>query len=260
MKIIDFENLNERLAKIKPEFQSKKPFKYVVIEDFLPIDIANQIHDNYPTVELGEWDGTTYLDQKNKFQKSKFESGSFMQQVFDELNGKDFCEWLDNLTDFEEPLLGDPDLFGGGLHQSVNGAFLNVHVDYNIHPKTKYHRRLNVIIYLNKDWKEEYQGHNELWDFTDGNKIMLDRVSPVFNRCVIFETNEISFHGHPTPLNTPEGVTRKSLATYYYTKDRPEHEKAGDHNTIYINTEGTSGQIKRLIAGTKAFFERITKK
>jgi Rps23 Pro-64 3,4-dihydroxylase Tpa1-like proline 4-hydroxylase len=260
MKVFDIENLNSRFTEIKADFQRKKPFRYVAIDNFLPEAIANEIHDNYPSVDFGEWDGTTYLDQKNKFQKSKFEEGSFMQEVFNQLNGSEFCSWLDRLAEFEEPLMGDSDLFGGGLHQSINGAFLNVHVDYNIHPKTKYHRRLNAIIYLNKDWKDEYQGHNELWDFTDGKKIMLDRVAPIFNRCVIFETNEISFHGHPTPLNTPQGITRKSLATYYYTKDRPEHEKAADHNTIYKNTEGTNGQIKRIIAGGKAFIERTFKK
>jgi Rps23 Pro-64 3,4-dihydroxylase Tpa1-like proline 4-hydroxylase len=260
MEIFDIQQLNERLPEIKASFQAKKPFRYVAIDNFLPEAIANQIHDNYPAVNFGEWDGTTYLDQKNKFQKSKFEEGSFMQEVFDQLNGPVFCDWLDRLVELEEPLMGDADLFGGGLHQSINGAFLNVHVDYNIHPKTQYHRRLNAIIYLNKDWKDSYQGHNELWDFTDGKKVMLDRVAPIFNRCVIFETNEISFHGHPTPLNTPEGVTRKSLATYYYTKDRPEHEKAADHNTIYINTEGSFGQWKRFVAGVKAFAERTFKK
>jgi Rps23 Pro-64 3,4-dihydroxylase Tpa1-like proline 4-hydroxylase len=260
MEIFDIQQLNERLPEIKASFQAKKPFRYVAIDNFLPEAIANQIHDNYPAVNFGEWDGTTYLDQKNKFQKSKFEEGSFMQEVFDQLNGPIFCEWLDRLATLEEPLMGDPDLFGGGLHQSINGAFLNVHVDYNFHPKTKYHRRLNAIIYLNKDWKEEYQGHNELWDFTNGKKVMLDRVAPIFNRCVIFETNEISYHGHPTPLNTPEGITRKSLATYYYTKDRPEHEKVSDHNTIYVNTEGSFGQWKRFVAGVKAFAERTFKK
>lgn len=260
MKIIDFNSLYERLPQIKNDFLAKNPFHYISIDNFLPVDVANKILENYPEVNLGEWDGTTYLDQKNKFQKSKFEPDSFMQLVFDELNGKEFCTWLEKLTDFEEPLMGDSDLFGGGLHQSVNGAFLNVHVDYNIHPKTKFHRRLNVIIYMNKNWKEKYQGHNELWDFTKGKKVILDRVSPIFNRCVIFETNEISFHGHPTPLNTPEGVTRKSLATYYYTKDRPEHEKVGDHNTIYKNTEGSFGQWKRFVSGVKVIAERTFKK
>jgi hypothetical protein len=131
---------------------------------------------------------------------------------------------LEELTQIEEPLLADPSLFGAGLHQSMNGAFLNVHVDYNIHPETKFHRRLNVLVYMNPNWKEEYEGHIELWDLTGKERKQLGRFSPDFNRCVIFETNEISFHGHPKKLNTPEGVSRKSLATYYYTKNRPAHE------------------------------------
>ena len=144
-----------------------------------------------------------------------------------------------------------------GLHQSVAGAFLNVHVDYNYHPKTKYHRRLNVLVYMNKDWKDKYEGHLELWDTTDGKRERISRIAPEFNRCVIFETNEISYHGHPKALKTPPDVNRKSLATYYYTKTRPEHEIALDHNTVHMNTEGAAGQIKRLQSGVKAFFERI---
>lgn len=157
-------------------------------------------------------------------------------------------------------MLGDNELFGGGLHQSIKGAFLNVHVDYNIHPKTKFHRRLNVIIYMNKKWHDEYEGHLELWHLTDNDKIMLERIAPQFNRCVIFETNEISFHGHPKPLKTPEGVNRKSIATYYYTENRPEDEIAAEHNTVYVNTEGVSGHVKRFASAMKAVLERIFKK
>ncbi len=111
---------------------------------------------------------------------------------------------------------------------------------------------------MNKDWKDEYEGHLELWDFTDKNNgKLLDRYAPLFNRCVIFETNEISYHGHPKPLKTPKGVSRKSLAAYYYTKTRNENEIAPEHNTIYVNTEGIFGQIKRFQSGVIAFLERI---
>ena len=166
---------------------------------------------------------------------------------------------MEKLTDIGD-LTGDEELFGGGLHQSINGAYLNVHVDYNIHPKTKYHRRLNVLVYMNKDWKDEYEGHLELWDFTKGKKDLIGRYAPLFNRCVIFETNEVSFHGHPKQLNTPTGKNRKSLATYYYTKSRPSSEIADEHNTIYVNTEGTSGKIKRFRSGIKALLERVNNK
>ena len=113
---------------------------------------------------------------------------------------------------------------------------------------------------MNKDWQDAYEGHLELWDFSDEKKVLLAKIAPTFNRCVIFETNEVSFHGHPKPLNTPKEVNRKSIATYYYTKTRPVHELVADHNTIYVNTEGTSGQVKRFTAGIKAFIERISRK
>jgi Rps23 Pro-64 3,4-dihydroxylase Tpa1-like proline 4-hydroxylase len=260
MEFIDFKRLSEKKNDIKADYQSKKPFRYVMFENFFLPEQAEIIHRAYPTIQDGKWDGTTYLDQKNKFQKTSFEPGSVMDKVFHEMNSEEFLNWLQDVTEIEDKLLGDNDLFGGGLHQSTNGAYLNVHVDYNIHPKTKFHRRLNVLVYMNKDWKDEYEGHIELWDLSQGDKILLGKYAPTFNRCVIFETNEISFHGHPKPLNTPKDVNRKSIATYYYTKTRPENEIAQDHNTIYVNTEGIGGQVKRFTSGVKAFLERINNK
>lgn len=259
MEFIDMDSLNARLATISTDYNAKKPFRYVTFEKFFKPSAAEQIEKSYPTIKDGVWDGTTYVDQKNKFQKSKFEQDSFFDKVFGELNSPEFLTWLEKMSGVEG-LMGDEELFGGGLHQSMKGAFLNVHVDYNIHPTTKFHRRLNVLVYMNKDWKDEYEGHVELWDLTGKEKVLKDRVAPQFNRCVIFETNEISFHGHPHPLKTPEGVNRKSLATYYYTKTRPLNEIAGEHNTIYVNTDGVTGQMKRLTSAVKAFLERINTK
>lgn len=260
MEYIDFEFLKENINKIKSEYQSKKPFRYVSFDGVLLENAAEKVLSEYPTIKDGTWDNTTYIDQRNKFQKRQFDPNSSIQKVFDELNSREFLNWLNEVTEIEEELIPDHGLFGGGLHQSINGAFLNVHVDYNIHPETKYHRRLNTLVYMNKDWKDEYEGHLELWDFTEGKELLLDKISPKFNRCVIFETNEISFHGHPKPLNTPEHVNRKSLATYYYTKSRPTSEIAEEHNTIYKNTEGTKGQFKRFSSGLKALKERLLKK
>lgn len=259
MKYIELDKLIDRLPELRKSFNSKKPFRYLSFDDFFSSNVADQILDSYPSIDSGDWDNTTYVDQKNKFQKSKFESGSILKELFDELNSQPFLTWLEQLTGMEDEILGDAELFGGGLHQSSQGAFLNVHVDYNIHPTTNYHRRLNVIFYMNKEWKDEFEGHLELWDLSNGNKQLLDKIAPVFNRCVIFETNEISYHGHPKPLKTPKGVNRKSIATYYYTKTRPGHELADSHNTVYVNTDGVSGQLKRFGSGIKAFFERLTK-
>ena len=259
MEFIDFDSLKSRQQKIKQDYQSKTPFRFVMFENFFKPEVVEKIYNAYPTITDGKWDGTTYVDQKSKFQKTKFEDNSIFNTVFAELNSKEFLDWLEDVSQIED-LTSDNELFGGGLHQSINGAFLNVHVDYNFHPTTKFHRRLNVLVYMNKDWKDEYEGHLELWDLADGRKKLLGKFAPELNRCVIFETNEISYHGHPRPLNTPQGMNRKSIATYYYTKTRPESEIASEHNTIYVNTEGTRGQFKRITSGVKALMERVFKK
>ena len=257
MEYINFDSLLSRTDKIKADFNDpQKPFRYVTFESFFFPDKVESIYESYPSITDGKWDGTTYVDQKNKFTKTKFDDGSIFAKVFAELNSSQLTKWLEQITGIEN-VLGDPELFGGGLHQSINGAFLNVHVDYNIHPTTKYHRRMNVLVYMNKNWKEEYEGNLELWDLGHGKMRQIAKITPDLNRCVIFETSEISFHGHPKPLNTPEGINRKSIATYYYTKERPQNEIAAEHNTIYVNTEGATGQLKRFNSGVKAFLERI---
>jgi len=257
MKYIDFDSLKNRLESLKGAFNDpKKPFRYIMLEGFFKPEMVELIHDNYPALTDGDWGGITYLNQNNKFARSKFEKETIFDEIMAEMNSEEFRKWLENISGIEG-ILGDDELLGAGLHQSVNGAFLNVHVDYNVHPTTKYHRRMNVLIYMNKEWKDEYEGHLELWDLTGGKMNMIEKIAPTLNRCVIFETTEISFHGHPKPLNTPPGINRKSIAAYYYSVSRPENEVAAAHNTIYVNTEGAAGSIKRLNSGVKAFLERI---
>lgn len=253
MEYINLASLLERQERIREDFNAKQVFRYIVIEDFFQTEQAVHILQSYPDITKGAWDSTTYIDQKNKFQQRTFEKDSIFHAVFSELNSPEFIRFLEGITSIEQ-LQGDEALFGGGLHQSTQGAFLNVHVDYNVHPQTKYHRRLNVLVYMNEDWEEAYEGHLELWDMQQQQ--LLDKIAPTFNRCVIFETNEVSYHGHPKPLRSPRGISRKSIATYYYTPTRPQQETEAAHNTRFVNTEGLPGQLKRLKSGLKAFVER----
>ncbi len=257
-ELIDYDRLHIHLNELAQQWNDpQKPFRYLVYDGFFKPDAADKILASYPDVTTGNWDGTTYINQKNKFALTKFGAEQpLLQQAFDEFNGPKFLSVVEQITGIQE-LLGDDELFGGGLHQSVTGAFLNVHVDFNYHQTTRYHRRMNAIVYMNKDWRDEYNGHLELWDMK-ANK-QLENIAPMFNRCVIFETNEVSFHGHPKPLAAPGGLTRKSMAVYYYTKDRPAHEISDEHNTVYVNTEGAGGMVKNLKSGIKAAFERLKK-
>jgi Rps23 Pro-64 3,4-dihydroxylase Tpa1-like proline 4-hydroxylase len=113
---------------------------------------------------------------------------------------------------------------------------LKVHVDFNRHARTGLYRRINALLYLNEDWDENYAGHLELWDRSMERRGQ--RVAPLFNRLVVFNTTDRSWHGHPEPLACPEGRSRKSMALYYYTKD-PAHERTGaDHSTIFRRRPG----------------------
>lgn len=258
MEFINIERIQREKETIRNNWNAKKPFRYLYLDNFLHTEMAENLLANYPDPWKGEWNNTTYINQKHKFQKTTFEPNDCFDRVFKELNHPEFLQLMSEITGIDN-LVPDEDLFGGGLHQSINGAFLDVHIDYNFHPKTKFHRRLNILVYMNKDWKDEYEGHLELWDMVDEKKERLERIAPIFNRMAMFETNQISYHGHPHPLKTPEGVNRKSMAAYYYTETRPQHEVANEHNTVYVNTTGVNGKVKNLFSGVKAFFERVKK-
>ncbi len=256
MTYINLPALTANLPQLQLNWRESKPFRHLFYDNFFYPEKAEQILAQYPDVTRGTWDGTTYIHQKNKFTLRRFQEGDLLHDVFNELNSPPFIRFLERLTGIEG-LEGDKKLFGGGLHQSTKGAFLDVHVDFNYHPETQYHRRLNVLVYMNKDWKDEYEGHLQLWDME--RNIMVEKIAPLFNRMAMFETNEHSFHGHPVPLNTPQGVSRKSLAVYFYTPTRPATEVATDHNTIFVNTAGVTGLLKTFLSGLKALKERLLK-
>jgi len=158
------------------------------------------------------------------------------------MNSQVFLQFLQNLTGIEG-LLPDPRLQGGGMHQIERGGRLGVHVDFNRHRTSKLDRRLNVLLYLNKDWSEDYGGHFEMWDRQ--MERCVQRVLPIFNRLVVFSTTETSWHGHPDPLTCPEDRTRKSLALYYYTNGRPDSEVAETHSTKFRTRPGETVENKR---------------
>ncbi len=213
----------------KNAYAKAKPFPHVVINDFLPRDVANQALTEFPPPDAPLW-----LDWKKRdtiHQPRKLGIGSAerlahaspsLQHILFTLNSHAMLEFLETLTGIKS-LIPDPYFTGGGLHQILPGGKLTIHSDFNFSQHLKLYRRINVLIFLNKSWKEEYGGHLELWDPTMTSCVQ--RILPTFNRCVIFNTDKSSFHGHPEPLNTPKNITRKSLALYYYSRDSNEGDE-----------------------------------
>jgi len=246
------ERIRARVGEYAQSWLAKTPFHYVVMDDFLDPVEAEALLAAFPAPDIPGWDQTTYVHQRKKFTRTK-DFPAPIAAFFDLTMRPEFRELMSGITHIDD-LVEDADLVGGGMHQILRGGFLDVHVDYNYHPRTKLHRRLNLLVYLNRDWRDEYEGALELWDMQAHRRI--ESVAPVFNRAVIFETNEVSFHGHPKPLQTPQHLTRKSLAVYYYTHTREAAGIAPEHNTLYRQTTGVLGVVKTSFSAASSAMER----
>jgi hypothetical protein len=164
------------------------------------------------------------------------ELGPAYAQLDDFIRGSDFLGWLGRATGIPD-LLYDPWYFGGGTHENRQGQDLDPHVDFNRHPATGWHRRLNLIVYLNPEWQDDWGGSLELHSDPRAVDDRVTLVTPLFNRCVVFETTEWSWHGF-SRISLPadrQSLSRRSIALYFYTVQRPEEELADPHSTIYVD-------------------------
>ena len=211
-------------------YAAAHPYPHTVMDDFLPPEVLEGVLAEFPDPKGADWFAFDSPTERKLATKDDSAMGPATRHLLGELNSGAFIDFLERLTGIEG-LVPDPQFVGGGLHQIEPGGHLKVHADVNRHPHTQLERRLNVLIYLNRDWKDEYGGGFELWgpDMASCEA----KVMPYFNRCVVFSTTSTSYHGHPEPLACPEGETRKSMALYYYSKDRPAEEKGEAHNTLF---------------------------
>ena len=218
----------------REEYISAEPFPHIVLDDLLPTKVAERLHDEFPTPDYEGFARPDNEYQKRKLgkvQDSYFRGVSpFIRQVLAEFNGMAFLDFLERLTGMEA-IIPDPHFKGGALHQVLPGGSLAIHADFNKDKRRGLDRRINVLLYLNKGWQEEYGGGVELWDQSMDRCVV--RATPVLNRCVVFNTTSTSYHGHPDPLACPEGMTRKSLAFYYYTNGRDVQMDQEAHSTLW---------------------------
>lgn len=254
-----FKNLDDVALHHAQSYKSALPFPHIVLHDVFNSHFLNEILDDFP--DLSKKDTVSHNNAKEKKFGSRGERyfGDKTKLFMNYLNSEPFLRFLQLLTGIEEPLIPDPYFSGGGQHEIKPGGLLKIHADFNKHPKLKLDRRINVLIYLNKNWEESYGGHFELWnkDMTKCEK----RILPTFNTIAIFSTTDYSYHGHPDPLTCPEDMSRKSLALYYFSNGRPSHEinsKLKEHSTLFKERIGnkadkrafsslTSQKIKELL-------------
>lgn len=225
---------DEFLRQCAAAFRNALPFPHIVIDDLWDEEflttIANEVNSN--TI----WDGEKnfFGAEKKKYLGDLSKLPAATGRFFSFLNSSQFLPVLEEITS-ERHLIPDPYLEGGGIHSIGNGGFLKMHADFNWHEKLALHRRINLLIYLNEDWEEAYQGDLILASMDKRKNLVPGRaVPPRFNTTVIFITDDSSFHGHPVPLNIPDGRRRNSLATYYYQSARISSQGAGRLQTQYV--------------------------
>lgn len=234
------------------QFRSGKPFSHVVIDNFLPQEMAELFLKEFP--EPSEMDDSTYQKYENKIALSPHnpECPHQIEDTLHTFSSSKFIAFLETITSIDG-LIPDPHFIGAGLQQTMNGGKLGIHVDFNLHKGLGLYRRLNVLIYLNKDWKDEYGGHFELWDINTNSCV--EKILPIFNRCVIFETSSFSLHGLPDPIQVPDGVSRKSIVLYYYTSNQGLQEKEA-HWTRHLKRPNSVGD--NLIRPVEQFLYKLT--
>jgi Rps23 Pro-64 3,4-dihydroxylase Tpa1-like proline 4-hydroxylase len=226
----------DRAAEYRREFQSAEPFRHVVIENFFEPDEAERMLADFPAFapekamnEMGE------VGAKAVYENIE-EISPFYRRLAARVRSEEFLNAISALTGVEN-LLSDETLYGGGTHENLEGQELDPHVDFNYDERTWLHRRLNLLLYLNKEWDDAWGGSIELHSDPrrpDENRVKV--VTPLFNRCLIFETNERSWHGFARIKLPPDKrhLSRKSFSLYLYTKERPAEEIAPPHTTFYV--------------------------
>lgn len=228
-------NYSEELAtKIKNAKKNNcyntEPFKHLVIDDFLPSELAEICLKNFPNPDSDEacWDISNDKDIEIKYRstwKSEFDIPEGIVDAVRLLNSSVFMLSIAEIFGIHK-LIPDPYFSGGGLNITKPDGLLDVHVDGNYHDATGLNRRMNAILYLNPGWQKDWGGEFGIYD--DNGENCIKKVAPLFNRLVVFDTHDKSFHGLPNPLNFPEGQCRRSIILYYYTVAPRE-----DHNNVY---------------------------
>ena len=218
--LLDFDSLEKLLPKLREQYQGASPFPHIVLDDFFPTDVEAAAEAEFPPFDPSVWLSYTHVNERKFANRDPKTWGETLKLILADLQSPRFVEFLRNLTGIKD-LIIDESLEGGGLHQTARGGFLNIHADFTVHPKHRdWSRRVNLLLYLNGEWPEEYGGALELWSKNMKHREQV--IAPLGNRVLIFNTDADAFHGHPHPLTSPLTDARRSLALYYFTvEDAP---------------------------------------
>ncbi len=237
-----------KIEELNHSFNHSSPFRYLIVDEFLNSEIAKQIEFSFPSIDSMsvKYKGLN----ENKAEDSSFDKfAPIIQELNQFIHSPIITEWIGKITGLKN-ISTINDRLGAGLHQGGNKSFLDIHIDYNIHPIHKKQRKLNLLIFFNKEWEEGWGGQLELWNKTNCFK----KILPSFNRMVLFECNEISYHGY-SQINCLESITRKSYYHYFF---QPIADGITYHDTIFLTKDSFSLR-KKALTKSKEFIKNKIK-
>jgi Rps23 Pro-64 3,4-dihydroxylase Tpa1-like proline 4-hydroxylase len=241
----------ENKKQLRALFNNNTPIRHVVIDNFLEEKFAAGIHDHFPSIR--EMKTHYHGLNENKSEDSNFNAlDSRFSQLHAALSSEQVLQWIESWTGLNQCSVIE-DRLGYGLHQGGNKSFLDIHIDYNIHPIKKLYRKLNLILFFNPVWETNWGGHLELWD--QEVKKCSQSIAPVFNRCVIFECSDISYHGY-SKITVPDHITRKSYYQYYFI---PLGKDEVYHDTIF-KPRPQEKLIKKVLTPVKETLKNSAKR
>ena len=231
-------SVSQRAAELAAKFALARPFRHLVIDDFLEPGFCKELMREFPA-----FDSARAINERGETGRKAVvpdvaRIGPAYARFDAMIRGREFLDLIGRISGIPK-LLYDPEYVGGGTHENLDGQDLDPHVDFNYHPRRGWHRRLNLIVFLNSEWRPEWGGCLELIEdpWSSNGSRSAEVVVPVANRAVLFETTERSWHGFRR-IQLPAGAaSRRSLAIYLYTEDRPAEETAASHGTVYVQPQ-----------------------
>ncbi len=218
------------LQKLNDEFVGTPPFPMIVLDDFLPEELARAMATETHDIPSHEWSEFTrknsHMQECINMAVCPVARDSFVAHMHSQAG----MEWMTKLTGITD-LIPDPYLVGAGYSRSYNGDFLGIHTDFNWNESLKLHRMLSLILYIEPDWQDEYGGDIIFKDFN--NKKVIQRIPPKFNRCVIWRHHKRGFHGYPDPITCPADISRKTFRLFYYVSNATHNTQDLPHRSLY---------------------------
>lgn len=225
--------ISDDTSRLAESWNHASPFKHIILDDMLDTALLDGVCREIPRIDDKTWvrENDDHIKQFNH--RSPVSLGDAASELVNILHSPAFLYFLSEVTGIWE-LLPDPYLQGASFHVVPRGGFFDVHVDRNTAYSSGLVRRLALMLYLNKGWKTEYGGQFELWNENGTQRVKA--IEPIFNRCVIFEVTDTSYHGLPVPVSCPPGQTRNCFAVYFHTAAKAEDAGMKAHTSVYAPT------------------------